>query len=220
MRVWVRIAPVIGPADSFFPRGTIASGTSVVFLSPDFNITSNGTSSTLLDAAMDRYAALISSQQTQGKDKGLASLAVTVAQVSVPLQLGVDESYSLNIPDCDGCVAILSADTPWGVLRGLESFVQLVVVSLTEGPSIPGVPIAFSDAPRFPHRGLLLDTARHYLPLDVILRQIDALHWTKMNTLHWCGVSFPSLGAGFCFNVFTSYRLPGMLWMLRATPCR
>jgi hypothetical protein len=43
----------------------------------------------------------------------------------VPLQLGVDESYSLDIPD-DGSDATLSAVTVWGALRGLETFSQII----------------------------------------------------------------------------------------------
>ena len=46
-------------------------------------------------------------------------------------------------------------------------------------------PSLIYDEPRFPHRGLLLDTARHWLPLPAILATLDALAATKMNYLHW-----------------------------------
>ena len=42
-----------------------------------------------------------------------------------------------------------------------------------------------SDAPRFAHRGTLVDSARHFLPLDVIISHLDAMEASKMNVLHW-----------------------------------
>ncbi|KAL4440050.1 hypothetical protein ABPG75_003051 [Micractinium tetrahymenae] len=41
------------------------------------------------------------------------------------------------------------------------------------------------DAPRFRYRGLLLDTARHFLPVSVIKTHLDAMTMVKMNCLHW-----------------------------------
>jgi hypothetical protein len=45
----------------------------------------------------------------------------------------------------------------------------------------------------FRYRGLLVDTARHYLPLSVLRQQIDALAWSKMNVLHWYAFLFHSI---------------------------
>lgn len=42
-----------------------------------------------------------------------------------------------------------------------------------------------SDAPRFAHRGTLIDSARHFLPLDVIVTHLDAMEASKLNVLHW-----------------------------------
>lgn len=41
-----------------------------------------------------------------------------------------------------------------------------------------------SDGPRFPYRGLMLDIARTYLPLETIRKTIDAMALLKLNYLH------------------------------------
>lgn len=112
-------------------------------------------------------------------------------------QLGDDESYTLDTTPGRHYM-MLEAETVWGVLRGLETFSQLcsipssaddaVATSAEEDPSHTAVDVIearISDAPRFPHRGLMLDTARHFLPVELILRQIDAMAFNKLNTLHW-----------------------------------
>ncbi len=95
------------------------------------------------------------------------------------VQLNEDESYRLVI-SAEGIR--LSAATDIGALRGMETFLQLLQAD-TEGYFFPGVDI--SDAPRFPWRGLLIDIARHYMPPEVIRRNLDGMAALKMNVLHW-----------------------------------
>lgn len=37
-----------------------------------------------------------------------------------------------------------------------------------------------ADEPRYPHRGLLIDSSRHFLPLDTIYRVIDSMAYAKV----------------------------------------
>ena len=50
---------------------------------------------------------------------------------------------------------------------------------------VPNGPWAISDTPRFPWRGLMLDTARHFQPLASIKSLVDSLPYAKINVLHW-----------------------------------
>jgi hexosaminidase len=95
-----------------------------------------------------------------------------------------DESYTLSIPD--GSVATLSACTALGLYRGLQTFTQLVYTLPSNSTRyIPNTPVRIDDKPAFPIRGIMLDTARNFYPVDEIKRHIDAASWAKFNTLHW-----------------------------------
>ncbi|XP_073007940.1 beta-hexosaminidase 2-like [Typha latifolia] len=110
----------------------------------------------------------------------LLSLSLSVADFSSPLRHGVDESYSLSI-SASASSANLSAATPWGAMRGLETFSQLVY---GDPPFVP-VGIDIYDFPLFPHRGVLLDTSRNFYPVGDILRTIRAMSHNKLNVFHW-----------------------------------
>ena len=94
-------------------------------------------------------------------------------------ELGEDESYVLKVTP-DG--ATLTAPTPLGAMHGLQTFLQLVDVA-PDGLAAPSVTI--NDKPRFPWRGLMIDSARHFTPLDVLRRNLDGLEAVKMNVFHW-----------------------------------
>lgn len=96
-----------------------------------------------------------------------------------PLAVGIDESYELNV---DAGKITLTAQTDIGVLRGLETFLQLLSND-KDGYYIPAVNI--KDTPRFKWRGLMFDVSRHFMPVDVIKRNLDAMAAVKMNVMHW-----------------------------------
>ncbi len=45
--------------------------------------------------------------------------------------------------------------------------------------------LKISDAPKFSHRGMLLDCARHFFEKTTVKKYIDLLAFYKMNVLHW-----------------------------------
>jgi N-acetyl-beta-hexosaminidase len=116
----------------------------------------------------------------------LASLTIAVADPSVrQIAEGVDESYTLSFsPQCTA--ARIQAATIFGARHGLETFSQLVQAERISGSYSLGAYFGlfnFTDAPRFGTRGLMVDSARHWLPPNVLLSLMDALSYVKMNKL-------------------------------------
>jgi len=75
----------------------------------------------------------------------------------------------------------LQAPTDIGAIRGLETLFQLISGDHT-GYYWPGVSI--DDSPRFAWRGLLLDVALHFQPVDEVFRTLDGMAAVKLNVLH------------------------------------
>ncbi|RYU78008.1 family 20 glycosylhydrolase [Hymenobacter persicinus] len=99
-----------------------------------------------------------------------------VGQITEPIQ---DEIYSLRVTPMG---IALSANTSFGVLRGLATLRQLLTAD-KKAYYFPETEIG--DIPRFAWRGLLIDAVRHFQPLPVIKRNLDAMAAVKLNVLHW-----------------------------------
>jgi hexosaminidase len=90
--------------------------------------------------------------------------------------LGIDESYQLNITSHHR--ASLFANTYVGIIRGLSTFEQL------QHQELVIIPLSIFDKPQFIWRGLMLDVARHFIPVSIIKQTIDYMQLVKMNVLH------------------------------------
>lgn len=104
---------------------------------------------------------------------------------------GSPEAYFLRI---DARGVRIEASTEAGAFYAVQTLRQLV-----DSRRLPGVEL--NDAPRFRYRGLLIDTARHFFPVEDLERMIDVMATLKLNTLHLHfaddeGVRLP-LGEGY-----------------------
>ncbi|KAJ2790073.1 Glucosamine-6-phosphate isomerase (Glucosamine-6-phosphate deaminase) (GNPDA) (GlcN6P deaminase), partial [Coemansia linderi] len=172
------------------PR-TLTQGTSNT-RADQFSISAEGKSSPVIQNAIGRYLQIISDESfvapvdykrgTVKTSGTLNSLVVSVKSTDETLDLNTDESYTLDIP-VNG-KASLKAQSPYGVVRGLETFSQLVTGN-GYSKAILNTPVHIEDSPVYPHRGLSFDTSRNFYSVKSILRILDAMSYNKMNTFHW-----------------------------------
>uniref|UniRef100_A0A1A8P7V5 Beta-hexosaminidase n=10 Tax=Nothobranchius TaxID=28779 RepID=A0A1A8P7V5_9TELE len=194
------------------PQKVQISDVSFKLSSSNFQITdakgsSAGPSCNLLQSAYRRYYEYVfvgPKKQKRGRNQPAGPSEVTELQVwitspdsdcdSFPTESS-DESYELSV---DQPVAVLKAPKVWGALHGLETFSQLVYEDEFGAKTINSTII--SDFPRFAHRGVLLDSSRHFIPVKVILANLETMAMNKFNIFHWHIVddsSFPYLSQTF-----------------------
>ena len=151
-----------------------------------FKVAIRGHSDARLQSAIARFVKRLEGRTVLSFTPGLAlddQTTTLVVQCDGPGKeipaVGEDESYHLDITSRQ---AMLKAPTVVGAIRGLETVLQLLD-SDRRGYFLPGVQI--DDRPRFPWRGLLIDVARHFEPMEVLKRNLDAMAALKLNVLHW-----------------------------------
>ena len=163
---------------------TVGQGSLVI--DQKFRVAMAGYQEPRLRAAVERFIARLSLQtglpliRSLADDNSQATLTIHCDHAGEPVQqLGEDESYRLEVTSG---AARLDAPNPLGILRGLESFLQLV----EPGPeSFTASAVVIEDHPRFPWRGLLLDVSRHWMPIDIVKRNLDGMAAVKLNVFHW-----------------------------------
>ena len=162
---------------------SVQQGTGSLPIAPSFSVKLDGAHDPVLEAGVHRFEHQLSRQTGipfQPKAGSASTLTVRVEKpIPAILKLGEDESYQLTVTDSG---AQLTAPNSLGALHGLETFLQLVRIT-PDGFVAPAVTIR--DQPRFPWRGLLIDVSRHFIPLDVLKRNLDGMAFVKMNVFHW-----------------------------------
>jgi len=163
----------------------VQMGAGKFLVNSDFKVALRGREDIRVKRAAERFQASLSRitgiPLPGSKDRVIeANFVINWAGDGEKVQkLGEDESYRLEVTPTH---VHLDARNPLGVLRGVQTFLQLVQIG-PEGFAAPALVI--EDSPRFPWRGLLIDVARHFMPIDVIKRELDGMEAVKFNVLHW-----------------------------------
>lgn len=138
-------------------------------------------------APADRRAQEIAAFLRDGirKDSGI-TLRIGAATDQPRIELRADpsvqgeEAYRLTV--APRRVEIVAADDR-GLFWGVQTLRQLLPSGHRAELSIPAVRI--DDAPRYAWRGVMLDAARHFIPVPLVKQQIDLFSRYKLNVLHW-----------------------------------
>jgi hexosaminidase len=184
----VQIPPSLWPQPVSHTQHT---GSSRLVAGAKFSCKVVGASNDILENACGRYEGYISAQSFPVSRRPgfgatptgalLVAIVITAADVTSEYGLRTNESYSLSVGNTGA--ARLHAAHAVGALRGLETFFQLLQ------PLRPGEftvsPVDVVDVPRWSHRGLLVDTGRHFYPVAFLKHIIEGMAMEKLSVLHW-----------------------------------
>jgi hexosaminidase len=118
-------------------------------------------------------------------------LTVVITNPSLSSWTDVSEKYSLTIP-ATGDITV-RADSTVGAMRALATIPHLIASNAVNANSKSATsPLVWAirpmsllnDQPVFPYRGAMIDTARHFFPINDLKRTIDGMEVAKLNRLH------------------------------------
>jgi len=106
------------------------------------------------------------------------------AKSAVILSLGLEnknpEAYQITVND--KAITIKGASEA-GVFYGIQTLRKATPIGENITVLYPAVTI--NDQPRFAYRGMMLDVARHFMPVDFVKTYIDILALHNINRFHW-----------------------------------
>ncbi|HEY3949909.1 beta-N-acetylhexosaminidase [Phenylobacterium sp.] len=144
-----------------------------------FRVKATGCRQPLTGKAVARFQADVARLRTLGRGPGPALEIHCDAKDAGYLTSKAAEAYWLHV---GGDGVRIEADGPAGALHGLATLRQLV----GSGPGPAEIPyLRIDDEPRFPWRGVMIDTSRHFMSVATVKRQIDAMERVKLDVLHF-----------------------------------
>ena len=172
--------PLLWPLPQSYSHG---SGVTSLPATPTGFFSAPDRSTPLLGRAFARYSKI--AFRGCGSSTNTVASSATVSHLTFNIDMPdaegpeehMDEWYEMHVPVSGP--ALVHARTQWGALRALETFSQAVV-----NCTVVGLPLYVADAPRFTHRGLMLDLARMYWTMEGVHSVVDAMAYSKLNVLH------------------------------------
>lgn len=90
------------------------------------------------------------------------------------------EAYQLTVTENK---ILIDAVTEAGVFYAIQTLRKSTPIG--KNISVAYSPVVINDAPRFGYRGMHLDVARHFQPVDYIKKHLDLLALHNINKFHW-----------------------------------
>ncbi len=163
---------------------TIEENNNKIKITKDFSVFITDNSTRVYNASVN-FIRRLSDRTGVFFDEGFPTLKNQSATIRIrfenekKLKLGIDESYKIEVKRSH---VDITAKNDIGAIRALQSLIQLVNFD-KESFFLQGVTI--EDKPRYAWRGLMIDVARHFQPIAVIKRNLEAMASLKMNVFHW-----------------------------------
>ena len=201
------------------PTGHLSLSKNMVQLNPDKILLGDVQTGTQIEYLLERNILLLKNtvKNIGGKLANGGGLGMLIQckgyleDNNIKLTLHTDESYNLTVTQTDKTLleVTIIAKSYFGVRHALETLSQLIVFDdLRNQIQIPNE-MVIVDGPVYPYRGVLLDTSRNFIDKATILRTIDGMSMSKLNTLHWHIIdsqSFPYVSKTWPeFSKFGSY---------------
>lgn len=139
----------------------------------------------MLTSTVARHATFLASQgsATQPAKAVVVRSSVQGESLELPTE---SEAYTLSLKEEDGHLVVnIVADTYFGARHGVETLFQLAIWDPASSSFLLPTGVQIEDSPHFPHRGVMLDTARNFIPIPDILKLIDSMSYSKQNVFHW-----------------------------------
>ncbi len=156
------------------------------------SITTNAQNCTIIEDGLSRLSNLLNTiHKSDHKNSSylppLRSIHLEIDEINdcnyIYPQMDDNEFYEIAIPYRSTFDGRIRSVTIWGATRALETLSQLVYNNHNNEMIVNATII--SDWPRFSYRGVMLDSARHFLPKNTILANLDAMSYNKFNVFHW-----------------------------------
>lgn len=163
---------------------------SIKYEAKSFTI-SNKTLIAITDSAIRPIASLFSERVQSGTGAGIKTIQENRSgrnQIRFIHEEALsEEAYELDISSKE---IVIKYGSPAGAFYATQTLLQLFPTTVfgstpTKVSQIKLPCVSVKDTPRFAYRGIMLDTGRHFMPVDFIKRYLDVLALCKINRFHW-----------------------------------